>query len=483
MVIMQTNAAEAGDYVSSMIPEILKATGILAAVITVFLFCNNWWEKKMTERILGALKNKRYATLSASIVIVLCLPLSMYSFVREFNRHIMYYDRMPCWLHSTTTPLVYYYAIDDAFFGPIQKQIDDLRVNLPYVKADTTEMKDSLTVVYVIGESYNRNRSSLYGYALNTSPRMKKYLEDGSLIVFDDVISQSNVTIDMFFPLLSLTDIKKRDEGGNASLLPMLFKQSGYSVAFYDNQSVVEDVKNFDYGCNFFFADKYIRDMCIDRSNTRVYKFDGEMAADCRIDTLSARSLTVYHLMGQHVTFNYRYPKEEKVFDKKFYMRFKGLTEKQMKEAAEYDNALLHTDKVLDEIISEIKNRCAVMIFTSDHGEEAHDFRDHVGRELSGYHVGIYRVIHEVPALIWMSDKFREKYPDETERLRKNCHKALYNTDLPHTIMELAGLKSDAYRDELSIMNDSQPRKDRVILHTFHYDRNREDLKKVKMYY
>lgn len=483
MVMMQTNAAETGDYVGSMIPEILKATGIMAIVVAGFLICNKLWEQKATCKILEFLKDKRRIQITMSLFIAICIPLSVYSFVREYKRHPFYWQRMTYSFHSTTAPLVYCFAIDDAFFGPVQKRIDALRENLPYVKTDTTEMKDTLTVVYVIGESYNRNRSSLYGYPLNTSRRMEKYLNDGSLVVLDNVIAQSNKTIDMLFPLLSLTDIESSTEEGNASLLPMIFKQSGYTSGYYDNQSALEDAKNFDYGCNFFFADPDIRAKSIDRYNRKTYDFDGEMIEECPIDTVSARSLTVYHLMGQHVSYFRRYRKEEAFFDKSWYADFKDLTREQRDVTAEYDNALLHTDMVLNKIIGKLGNKCAVMIFTSDHGEEAHDFRNHVGRELSGSHIGVYRVIHEVPALIWMSGRFREKYPDEAEQIRRNRHKALYNTDLPHTIMRLAGLKSDAYRDELSIMNESVSRTDRVILHTFHYDRNREELKKVKMYY
>lgn len=483
IVIRQTNTSEANEYLTLAVPGILKATGVMMVIIVMFLTFQQLWLRRFAPAIMSFLKNKRKISFTLSLLILVSLPLSMRFFVREYNRHPKYWQRMATELYFVSAPIAYCFTIEDTFFGPYEEKIAHLRQSIERMNTDISKMKDSLTVVYVIGESYNRNRSSLYGYPLNTSPRMKKYLHDGNLVVFDNVIAQSNRTIDMLYPLLAVMDAEDDKEAESAPLLPALFKHSGYTSAYYDNQSVLEDVSHFDFGCNFFFADQTIRDKSMDRHNTQLYEYDCQMIAACPIDTISVRSLTIYHLSGQHVAFDQRYPKSETIFDKTSYKRFKNITQEQAEVVAQYDNALLHTDKVLDEIIKSISNKCAVMIFTSDHGEEAHDFRNHVGRNLAGNHVGTYKVVHEVPAFIWLSDKFKAKYPDEMKRLQQNRHKALYNTDLTHTIMNLAGLRSDTYHANLSLMNNETGRTDRVILYTFHYDRSREALKKVKLYY
>lgn len=52
--------------------------------------------------------------------------------------------------------------------------------------ASSTE-QDSLNVILVIGESYNKYHSPLYGYYLNTTPVLCSQQQNGNLFVFKDV--------------------------------------------------------------------------------------------------------------------------------------------------------------------------------------------------------------------------------------------------------------------------------------------------------
>ena len=54
--------------------------------------------------------------------------------------------------------------------------------------------KDSLYVVYVIGESYVKNHAQLYGYYLPTTPNLCKEKAKGNLFVFDNVVTPYNQT-------------------------------------------------------------------------------------------------------------------------------------------------------------------------------------------------------------------------------------------------------------------------------------------------
>jgi len=65
------------------------------------------------------------------------------------------------------------------------------------------EKKDSQTsdIVIIIGESYNRHHSNLYGYSLKTCPKLSS-LEN--LYVFKDVISPVNATTQAFHYFLSM---------------------------------------------------------------------------------------------------------------------------------------------------------------------------------------------------------------------------------------------------------------------------------------
>jgi heptose-I-phosphate ethanolaminephosphotransferase len=59
-------------------------------------------------------------------------------------------------------------------------------------------------IVLVIGESYNKHHSQLYGYDKPTTPRQMAMAEQGSLVPFSDVVSSWNLTSFVFKHMLSL---------------------------------------------------------------------------------------------------------------------------------------------------------------------------------------------------------------------------------------------------------------------------------------
>lgn len=61
-------------------------------------------------------------------------------------------------------------------------------------KQSHVSVDDSLNVVYVIGESYIKCHSQLYGYYLPTTPNLYQEKKKGNLFVFDNVVSPFNRT-------------------------------------------------------------------------------------------------------------------------------------------------------------------------------------------------------------------------------------------------------------------------------------------------
>ena len=49
-------------------------------------------------------------------------------------------------------------------------------------------------VVVIIGESFSRYHSSLYGYSKQTNPRLSEWVKEGSLLLYDDVVSPHDHT-------------------------------------------------------------------------------------------------------------------------------------------------------------------------------------------------------------------------------------------------------------------------------------------------
>ena len=89
-------------------------------------------------------------------------------------------------------------------------------------------------VVLIIGESFSRQHSSMYGYENDTNPLLTKRLDRCEGVAFTDVISANNGTAIVFRLFMSLAvDTVKWSK---APLLPAVFKRMGYNTTYYSNQ-------------------------------------------------------------------------------------------------------------------------------------------------------------------------------------------------------------------------------------------------------
>lgn len=106
--------------------------------------------------------------------------------------------------------------------------------------------QDSLSVIVVVGESYNKYHARIYGYPLNTTPHLNDEMKRGNLVAFDDVISPYNTTSRTLKKVFS-TYLRQRDpETWNESpLLMSVFKHAGYDVTWWDNQLGLKNKKMF----------------------------------------------------------------------------------------------------------------------------------------------------------------------------------------------------------------------------------------------
>lgn len=97
------------------------------------------------------------------------------------------------------------------------------------------EEHDSLFVVVVIGESFIRSHSSLYGYPLPTSTELTKERDNHRLVVFNDVISPWPQTSPTIRSVLCTNSISDGEMWYNSLYFPAIFKQAGFNVQFWDN--------------------------------------------------------------------------------------------------------------------------------------------------------------------------------------------------------------------------------------------------------
>lgn len=104
-----------------------------------------------------------------------------------------------------------------------------------------------------------------------------------------------------------------------------------------------------------------------------------------------------------------------------------------------YDNALLDIDARLHAIIETMRDKEAVLFFTSDHGES-------FGENARYGHGGPYSATEQrhVCAFLWYSDLYARRHPEVIAELRRNAPHFTLHDQIYHTIISLCGIKSDA---------------------------------------
>ena len=322
-------------------------------------------------------------------------------------------------------------------------------------------------IVLVIGESYNKHHSQLYGYQKPTTPHQMAMKADSSLVVFSDVVASWNLTSFVFKHMLSLYAVGDEGEWCDEPLFPEVFRKAGYQVTFVTNQfqpKAKEAV--YDFSGGFFLNDPKLSKAQFDARNTRTYRFDDGVLKE--YDGLSKQKsehqLVILHLMGSHVDYRARYPQPQfRKFTPQMYNR-PELTDKQKRILSEYDNSLLYNDSIVYAITQRFMDKDAVVIYVPDHGEEIFDGKPYMYGRMHGANID-YRLARnemEIPFWIWGSPKYRENHPYGWLAIQNARHRPMMTDALPHLLLYLGGVATPLYREDLNVIspkyNEARPR-------------------------
>ena len=294
-------------------------------------------------------------------------------------------------------------------------------------------------IVLVIGESYNKHHSQLYGYDKPTTPLQLQMAADSSLVAFSDVVASWNLTSFVFKHMMSLWTVGDRGEWCDEPLFPEVFRKAGYQVTFLTNQfqpKAKEAV--YDFSGGFFLNDPEFSKRQFDVRNAQTYRFDESLlkAFDGLKNKPEKGRLTILHLMGSHVDYRARYPQSRQYFKPSMYNR-PELSDKQRRILSEYDNSLRY--KIFDG---------KPYMYGRMHGANI-DYR-------------LARNEMEIPFWIWGSPLYIERHPYGWKAIRAAKDRPMMTDALPHLLLYLAGIATPLYRPELNIItpeyNTRRPR-------------------------
>ena len=333
----------------------------------------------------------------------------------------------------------------------------------------STTNADSLSLIVVIGESYIKWHSSLYGYSSSTTPHLQNELDEGRLVVFTDVLSPYNMTSQVIRNLFSTNCISDGENWADYPAFPAIFRKAGYEVSFWDNQYSSTSKESFDFSLNSFIHSQKISRLCYDYVNTRNYEFDDEIvdASFAQRGSAKRNQLAIYHLMGQHFQYYCRYPHggefdyftADSISNNATY-----LTRAKRQLIADYDNATRYNDYVLNKIIDHYRDKTAILVYFSDHGDEVYDYQDMFGRNWDRQPSSLtLRYQYEVPFVVWYSECYGYKYSHIVNRLNKVAKVPLSLDNICHFLFHLGCVKSIYYNSKLDILSSDYKYPKRVV--------------------
>ncbi|WP_353740733.1 phosphoethanolamine transferase CptA [Pseudomonas fluorescens] len=304
------------------------------------------------------------------------------------------------------------------------------------------------TLVLVIGESTNRQRMSLYGYPRATTPELDK-LKD-QLDVFDNVITPRPYTIEALQQVLTFADEENPDLYLSTPSLVSMMKQAGYKTFWITNQQTMTKRNTM----LTTFSEQADEQVYLNNNrNQNAAQYDGDVIEPFNkaLADAAPRKLIVVHLLGTHMSYQYRYPS---TFDK-FQERDgvpAGIRDDQLPTYNSYDNAVLYNDFVVSSLIKDYARTDpnGFLLYLSDHGEDVFDSVGHstLGRNENKPTAPMYTI----PFMAWASPKWRAAHD---WNLAGDLSRPYSSSHLIHTWADLAGLSFDELDRSKSVVSDS----------------------------
>ena len=318
-------------------------------------------------------------------------------------------------------------------------------------KVELTENNSQIkNIVFILGESTNRNHMHLYGYYLPNTPNLDALNEKGEISVFRDVVSPHSTTIAVLSKLFTFCNRESDQEWYHYNNLIDVMNAAGYKTHWLSNQETSGVWGNV---AQIYAAHSDVSAFTRIRDSREDYGIvDGELFPlidDAIANRSEDKNFYVVHLMGGHGLYYNRFPYSFSKFSKDDINL--PITDGKKEIVAQYDNALYYNDYIVSSIIDKFRDSETLVIYVPDHGEAVYD----EGEDMSG-HIEENPTHHmiEIPVIMWASEKFRAKYPEKWEQIKKAADRPYMTDDMIHTVMDLADIKTDEFDPTRSIVND-----------------------------
>ena len=471
LLIHETNSNETSEFFSAYA---FSSASIITYVLTLLMVLSILIIEKFSNKI--EIKIPRFTLLPfitwlAIGVYQLILMIQMLTLTTQMELQSWYDGKAFYCIENTPANLLYSF-----YHLHVTSHENDKALEISekvFQSAISRNEKDTIDVVLIIGESYNKYHSSLYGYYLNTTPALCEQQQRGNLFVFIDAISPYNMTTLAVKNMLSTNSISLHQSWNEYPLVMSIFRHAGFDVAMWDNQKSENSVLFSDFSNNSLFYNKKMTASTYHHLNKGPFDYDQQLVDTAlTVKRNPGSTFTVFHLMGQHTLPLWRYPENDKnaVFTADSIQRA-DLNDYERQYIAEYDNATRYNDFVIGNIIQYYSQRNAVILYLSDHGDEVYDYRDVVGRTHEPVkQKQALKYQYEIPMILWCSDQFMNTHPTIIENIRRAVLRPFSSDNVPQLLMGLSGIHSSFYEPKKDVLSNQYECGIRIVQNTTDYD-------------
>ena len=308
-----------------------------------------------------------------------------------------------------------------------------------YEAERTAEAPGREVYVYIIGEASRAMNWQLYGYGRETNPLLSGV---GDLVVFRDVLTQSNTTHKSVPLILSSVATGEHEELYRRKGLPALFNEAGFDTWFISNQSP--------QGAMIDHLAHDARHVIYIRSPRHDTQLLDEMRKALERST-SQKLLFVLHCYGSHFSYHQRYPREFAHFQPDNDVAIARQHRPMLVNA--YDNSIRYTDYFLAQTIDylrSLKGTSSALLYCADHGEDLiDDDRErflHASPTTPAYQL-------YVASLAWFSEDYRTHFPEKAAAAEANETAPATTHALFHTMADMASIRGRFLTTKVSLVS------------------------------
>lgn len=330
-------------------------------------------------------------------------------------------------LFCITACLVGVYKYRDNIITDIPKQASKTLAQYKNFSKKRTDRKDNMSklllshkpeagvYVLVIGESQNRAHMQAYNYHRATTPWLDSMKNDKNMLLFTKAYSCHTHTVPTLLYALTAKNQYNNIAVKNAVSVLEVAEAAGFETVWLSNQVKYSawdtPVTSIASEAN---QQKWINSTLGESTNTDY--FDGKLIEELEKIKITDKMLIVMHLMGNHGSYEQRYPKAFEKYDGK-------------NTIDKYDNSIIYNDYVMSQVYKRARKipNFKGLVYCSDHADAIDKNLSHDAAQFD------FDMTH-IPLYIYLSDSYIQNNSAKYKSLEKQKNK-LFTNDLLFNLM------------------------------------------------